>query len=128
MMVKTMGWSVYAKGANSAMNSETRKQTLATYISKHTAANFNVQDCYNHVFKKQDVSDKKNMKSIATLHTYLKEVLKQNDGVMTPTLDRALTETKLLKNMRAKRVAEAKELKDDYRERYGIVIGDKNLD
>lgn len=123
-----MGWSVHAKGANSAMNAETRRQNLEHYILKHTASEFNIQDCYNQVFSKQDTSDKKEMKSIGTLNTYLKAMLKEQDGVMTPTLKRALDETGLLTKLRVKRVAELKMLKDAYREEYGIVLGDKSLD
>ena len=123
-----MAWSAHAKGANSAMNAETRRQNLATYITKHSVDDFSIVECYNFVFSKQNHSDKLEMKSIGTLNTYLKEYLKKNGNVLTPTLDRALAESSELAKRRNKRVAEDKVARDAYREQYGVIIGDRVLE
>ena len=123
-----MAWSAHAKGANSAMNAETRRQNLAAYLEKHSVNDFSIVDCYNLVFSKQNYSDKLDMKSIGTLNRYIKEYLKQNGGVVTPTINRALEESDMLAKRRAKRVADDKIARDAYKERYGVIIGDRALE
>lgn len=122
-----MAWSAHAKGANSAMNAETRRQNLAAYIEKHSVDTFNIVDCYNAVFSKQNYSDKIDMKSIGTLNNYLKEYLKSK-GNKTATLERALLESGELAKRRNKRVAEDKLARDAYKEQYGVILGDRSLE
>lgn len=123
-----MAWSAHAKGANSAMNAETRRQNVEVYLKTHTVKTFNIVECYNKVFSKQNHSDKLDMKSIGTLNKYFKDYVKANGGVITPVLDRALMESAELAKRRTKRVADEKIAKDVYFEQYGIVIGDKVLE
>ncbi len=123
-----MAWSAHAKGANSAMNAETRRQNLALYLKNHTVTDFNIVECYNFVFAKQNYSDKHDMKSIGTLNKYIKEYVKQHGNVITPTIDRALNESGELMKRRAKRVAEDKVARDVYKDQYGIIIGDRSLE
>ena len=123
-----MAWSAHAKGANSAMNAETRRQNLEAYLKNHTVNDFNIVECYNLVFAKQNYSDKLDMKSISTLNKYIKDYVKQHGNVITPTIDRALSESGELMKRRAKRVAEDKVARDAYKERYGVIIGDRALE
>lgn len=123
-----MAWSAHAKGANSAMNAETRRQNLALYLKNHTVTDFNIVECYNFVFAKQNYSDKHDMKSIGTLNKYIKEYVKHHGNVITPTIDRALNESGELMKRRAKRVAEDKVARDVYKDQYGIIIGDRSLE
>lgn len=123
-----MAWSAHAKGANSAMNAETRRQNLALYLKNHTVTDFNIVECYNFVFAKQNYSDKHDMKSIGTLNKYIKEYVKQHGNVITPTIDRALNESGELMKRRTKRVAEDKVARDVYKDQYGIIIGDRALE
>lgn len=123
-----MAWSAHAKGANSAMNAETRRQNLEAYLKNRNVNDFNIVECYNLVFSKQNYSDKLDMKSISTLNKYIKDFVKKNGNVVTPTIDRALNESSELMKRRAKRVAEDKIARDAYKERYGVIIGDRALE
>lgn len=123
-----MGLSVHTKGAYSAMNAETRKQTLNQYLSTHTVDNFNVQECYRKVFSKQDNFDKKEMKSIGTLLKYLKDVASNNTDVSAPLLDRAIQECQFLNSIRAKRKADERQNNESFKNDYGIILGNKYLD
>lgn len=123
---KKMSWSKQALGANGAAESETRKQKLVLYLKKTSFEKFNVIECYKYVFYKQSKIEQGDMKSIATLNKYFKDLEKA--GATGRTLDRGIQETKLLMNIRNKRMKSEKEARDQYAADYGIIIGDRSLE